>query len=464
VLDGPTTAEVVVAGAGIAGLTTAVLLARAGVDVAVVDAAPLGSGTTGGTTAKVTALQGRRCSSIRRDHGDATARAYVQANLAGLETVRLLAGELAPDCRLEVAAAHTCAIGDDAARQVEDELEACTAAGLPVERTATTDLPFPVSAAIRLDEQLQFDPVPYLYGLAAELRRRGGRLYEGVRATGLSWDGRRLESPVGEIGGGRVVLATGLPFADRGLWFARSVPRRSYAIAVRVVPGASLPEGTFLGLDEPTWSVRTMIDPADGERLLVVGGSGHVTGRADDTLERFRGLVDWAASRFECRDLRYHWSSQDHECADGLPVAGPLLPRSPWAGRTLVATGFAKWGMTNGTAAAIAIAGRILGDPPEWAGVFDSERINPAVSLPREGRANAEVVACLGRGWLGRLTGRGPDGGDAPVCTHLGGVLSWNEAERSWDCPLHGSRFATDGVVLDGPAVRQAGATDHRPG
>lgn len=463
-LDGPTAADVVVVGAGIAGLTTAVLLARRGVDVAVLDAAPLGSGTTGGTTAKVTALQGRRCSTILRDHGEATVRDYALANMAGVETVRQLAAELAPDCRLEVAAAHTCVTSEDALPHIDAELAACHTAGLPVERVDDTGLPFAVAGAIRLDAQLQFDPVPYLYGLARELRRLGGHLHEGVRVTGLSWDGRRVTTEKGDVSGDRVVLATGLPFADRGLWFARAVPRRSYAVAVTLADPAHLPRGTYLGLDDPTWSVRTLVDPADGERLLVVGGAGHVTGRSGDTLEHFRSLVDWALARFECRELRYHWSAQDHECADGLPVAGPLVPFSPVAENTLVATGFAKWGMSNGTAAAMSLAGRILGDPPAWASVFDSTRVNPRVSLPREGRANAEVAACLAKGWAARLTRSGPDGRDAPVCTHLGGVLAWNEAEQSWDCPLHGSRFATDGSILDGPAVRWTRPAGHRPG
>jgi len=447
---------VAVVGAGIAGLTTAVLLAEAGLDVVVVDAAPLGSGTTGGTTAKVTALHGRRYSTLTRDHGYLVATEYARANLAALELVREWAEELAPDSRPEAAPSHTCALTTDAVPLVEEELVAAAQAGLPVRRVDDAGLPFPVSAAIRLDDQLQFDPVPYLYGLARQLRSLGGRLHEGVRATGLSLDGRRVTTSAGTVSADHVVLTTGIPFADRGLWFARMVPRRSYAVAVRVADPASLPDGTHLGVDDPTWSLRTLTDPSDGERLLVVGGAGHVTGRASDTLDHFRRLVGWAATRFDCQELRYHWSAQDHECADGLPVAGPLVPFAPNGDHTLVATGFAKWGMTNGTAAAMALAGRILGDPPPWATIFDSARLHPTTSLPREIKANAEVAACFAKGWVGRVTGTGPDGREAPVCTHLGGVLRWNEAERSWDCPLHGSRFGTDGAILDGPAVRQS--------
>ncbi len=451
-----------VVGAGITGLSTALLLSRQGLDVVVLDAGQVGDGVTGGTTAKVTALHGQRYAEIGRRHGPEVAAAYATANTAAVEQVRRWADELAPDARLETRPTYTCTLDPARVADIDAEHRAARAAGLPVERVEEVPLPFDVAAGVRLDDQLQFDPLPYLHGLARGVRAGGGRLHEGVRATGLGLDGRTVSTPVGDVHADHVVISTGLPFADRGLWFALAVPLRSYALAVRLADDDQLPHGAFLGIDEPTWSLRTLVDPADGARLLLVGGGGHVTGRERHTLEQFRRLLDWATARFECAELRYHWSAQDYECADGLPAYGPLLPFAPGAAgeRTLVATGFAKWGMSNGTAAAMALAGRILGRPEPWAAPFDTRRVDPAATVPSAVKANAEVAAHFTTGWVGKLAGRADAGRATPVCTHLGGVLTWNEAESSWDCPLHGSRFGADGCVLQGPAVRPARIPD----
>jgi len=270
-----------------------------------------------------------------------------------------------------------------------------------------------------------------------------------------------------------VLVCTGMPIVDRGLHFARLEPRRSYLVALRVEGGP--PDGLpmAISVDAPTRSLRTAPDPAGGPDLLLVGGEGHVVGREPDTGARYEALVAWAEAHFPVTEVAWRWSTQDYESVDELPYVGGggLLPDG-----LLVATGFAKWGMTNGTAAGLALVDDVLGRPARsWRPPFDAGRGDVRRSARRLLELNTKVAYRLVADRVASLRPAGaPDEGDATVtalghtgracvdggahevsavCPHLGGVLAWNHAERSWDCPLHGSRFGCEGPVLQGPAV-----------
>ena len=252
-------------------------------------------------------------------------------------------------------------------------------------------------------------------------------------------------------------------------------PQRSYAIACRIA--GEPPDGMFISGDSPTRSVRAV--PLDGAELLLVGGEGHRTGSGGDTEERYRALERFAREHWEVESVEYRWSAQDNTTVDGLPYVGRLTPRNR---QVLMATGFAKWGMTGGTAAAMVLSDLVLGRDNAWAELFDPNRVALRAAAPRFVEENARV----GAHFVGdRLTKRGtrpieslaPGEGDivrhagekvaghrrddgslvavSPKCSHLGCQVSWNRAERSWDCPCHGSRFAPDGEVLQGPAVHR---------
>ncbi|MFB9072753.1 FAD-dependent oxidoreductase [Citricoccus parietis] len=467
--------DTVVAGAGLTGLTTAVLLARAGQRVAVLEARTVGAVATGNTTAKLSLLQGTTLSQISRHQSDQVLRAYVDGNREGQSwLLRYLEERGVPFQRRR---AYTYATSSQGAESLRREQRAAETAGLPVTWTDETELPFHVTGAITLDEQAQFHPMEVLDALATELRERGGSLIQGVRVTGAGIGSPlTVETTHGEVQADHLVLATGTPVLDRGGYFAKLQPQRSYAQAYRI-PGSpeGLLQGMYLSADAPSRSLRTA--PLGDEELLLVGGNGHVVGRQDSPRAAVEDLEAWTAEHFPGAQRTHSWSAQDYRSANLIPFIG-TLPRG--GGGIYLASGYNKWGMTNAVAAALAITAELLGGQIPWATTLGRRLTTPsdlltglkdALGVGREattGWASAELhplpddPPAEGEGIVGRQ-GTTPVGVStvdgttrkvSAVCPHLGGILRWNDAECSWDCPLHGSRFSADGAQLEGPAVR----------
>ncbi len=478
-LPGPDTAvDVAVIGAGITGLVTAVLLARAGKRVLVVEARNPGAVTTGNTTGKVSLLQGTRLSSIESRQGTESVHQYLEGNREGQAWVAHYCAEHEIPVQREDAVTYAqTAAGERSARS---EFDVCRTVGLDVIWDEALNPPFPARAGVRLGDQMQFDPMPFLDALIAELEQRGGRLLTGRRVrTVQTSDGqvhlhlaRRAESDEPVVSAAQCVLATGAPILDRGGYFARLKPQRSYCTAFTVPTPP--PREMFLSTDSPSRSLR-YAPTADGERLIV-GGNGHVVGRGSER-HAVEDLVAWTQRYFPGAQLTHEWSAQDYEPIHELPFVGPLLPRNE---SLFIATGFAKWGMTNGVAAALLLAKHLLGgEQAPWAPAFSSWTPKERSGWIEAIKTNAEVAVHLAAGWVTptlrpsgalsegqgvvsglpwNMTGRtivdGVEHCVSPVCTHLGGIVEWNDEEKTWDCPLHGSRFTADGSVLEGPATR----------
>jgi len=474
-LRGTVEADVAVVGAGITGLTTALLLKRAGLRVAVVEAARVAAGATGYTTAKVTSQHGPIYRDLIERFDEDRARGYAEANQAALEQVARLVEELHIGCDFHRAAAHLYT--EDASRVdgLRAEAEACQRLGLPASFVDTLDLPYPVSGAVRFEHQARFHPRKYCLALAAAIPGDGSHLFEGSRVTDVTEDSPcEVVTAGGTVRAQRVVLATQIPILDRCGFFTRTWPSRSYVIAARVT--GHLPHDVYLSVDEPTRSVRTQeVGP---DTLLLIGGEGHKVGQDDDTRQRYAALEAWTRERFPVQEIAYRWSAQDYMPIDDLPYIGPITFASD---RVYVATGYRKWGMTTATVAATILGEQVQGRTHPWADVFDSTRVNVMQSAKQFVTANADVAKELVSGRAGLLTLPEPaslapgEGGVVQVdgeavaawrddagrlhavsatCTHMGCVLNWNTAERSWDCPCHGSRFGYDGGVIQGPAVR----------
>jgi glycine/D-amino acid oxidase-like deaminating enzyme/nitrite reductase/ring-hydroxylating ferredoxin subunit len=458
--------DVLVLGGGITGLTTALLLKRRGARVAVVEADGIGTGATGNNTAKVTALQSTMLSTIRRSRGAEVAAAYAQGSAAAVEQVVELAAGI--DCDLRRRAACTVAVTAKDLAAVQQECDAAQEAGLPAAMTVAVDLPFDVAGAVRLEGQVEFHPVKYAHGLAAAVDGDGSRVFEDTRALAArDGDPIEIDTTHGALTGEQVVVATHVPVFDRGLHFARMRASRSYCVAARVRGEPARDMSITTG--SATWSFRSAGD------LQIVCGLSHPTGARGVDGSRWARLEEYAREHFDVDEVTHRWSAQDATPYDATPLIGRYTPVS---GRMFVAAGYAKWGLSGGTMAAMLLADRLSGKPV--ADVFDPHRLSPR-GLPALARMNADVAADLVadrlapaqagtaadvprgearvvRSGCGRVGVYRDGGGGVHAvslrCTHLGCLLRFNAAETSWDCPCHGSRFDVDGAVLEGPATR----------
>jgi glycine/D-amino acid oxidase-like deaminating enzyme len=427
-LDRDIAADAVVVGAGIVGLTTALLLEREGMDVAVLEMRHVAAGATGYNTAKLSSLHGLTYTKLDSNLGRDNARLYGDANETGIARVFELAEELGIECDLARKPNYT--YSEDAAEvdQLREEAQIAGELGLPASYVEEVDLPFGVVGAVRFENQAEFHPVKYADGLAGALR---GPVHENTRVTGIGAGGVETATGV-RVTAPHIVVATHLSFLDRGLYFARCHPERSYVVAGR---GSGWPPGMYLSTESPAHSIR-----AHGEWLLV-GGESHKTGQAD-AAERYEQLDTWARERFGLEpELR--WATQDQMPVDGVPYVGR---HDPVSGNVWVATGFKKWGLAMGTAAAELLAAQIAGREHRWTPLFDPSRLRPRASAVTFAKENANVAYHFA---ADRVAKRGN-----PRCTHMGCLLDWNGAEETWDCPCHGSRFTASGEVIEGPAVK----------
>lgn len=459
-----------VAGAGLSGLVTALLLQRSGRRVAVFEGLDVGGAATGGTTAKLSLLQGEHLGLIRAHNTAAVTEAYVASNLAGAEwLLDYLATAGVP---VQRRTAFSYASTADGLATLRREHAVARESGLATRFVDRLDVPFPAVGAVALDDQAQFDPMAVLTALAADFRALGGVLVPRTRVLGMRASAPvRVRTSRGNVTADRAYLLTGSPILDRGLYFAKLTAHRSYLVSFRGAP--ALPEGMYLSVDEPTRSLREV--ELNGERLLLVGGNGHPPGREDSARERIADLVVWTQRHFPGAEPTAAWGAQDFRSPHRVPFVG-WLPRG--RGRIFLATGYDKWGMTNAVAAALTLAADLASETPRWAEVLHHRPTRPVV-VAEGARAGLAVARWAASRWwsawrtppvvplegTGLVTHRGlhpvavatVEGercAVSGVCTHLGGVVHWNDLERSWDCPLHGSRFAADGSVLEGPAVR----------
>ena len=470
--------DVAVVGAGITGLSTALQLVDAGVRVVVLEAKDVGALASGLNTGKASVLQGAMLQRVRGSHPAKLARAYVEANLDGQQLIADFAHRHGVPFTEETA--YSYATSDEGLETVDREFAAASEAGLPVERVERMPLPFPFAGAVALPGQLGLDPYRLLVAMARAFVAAGGTLLEGMRVQGVHAGAPvELHTPRGVVRADAAVIATGHPVLNRGLYFAKVRASRSYLTTYRV--DAPLPEGLFISVDGDTRSLRMApdLDP-DAPPLLMVGGNHHAPGRVPSTEAKVHDLVAWTGRHFPGAELTHRWAAQDYHSANLIPFVG-RMPRG--FGRVWFATGYAKWGLTNGAAAAIRISEEILGVPwrerRPWIRVIGTRTTMPS-DLGRGLAENARIGRWIAVGWAEAEARRAPverpaegegvvvSRGGVPhgistvdgrtcavraVCTHLGGVLQWNDAERTWDCPLHGSRFEASGVRIEGPAV-----------
>lgn len=475
-LDTDVEVDATVIGGGLVGVTTAYLLQSEGLEVALIERDRVLNGATGNTTAKITWGHGLIYQRLEEKHGTDTARLYGRANAEGLDLLTRLVDESGIECDLDRKSNYVYVESASELDSIQREARVCDRMGMPVRVVTETTLPYPVAGAIEALDQAQFHPRKYGLGLLRAFLAAGGSVYERSPATELHEGDRcTVKTPRGSVTASNIVVATHYPFIDRALLFPRVHPKRSYAIAGVVDPSV-LPDGMFISSDEPTRSIRTI---PDGDRvLLMVGGEGHAVGQKYDTDACYAGLEDWARERFGMTEASYRWSTQDGVSVDTIPFIGRYRDGVE---NVYVATAFGKWGFTNGTIGSKLIADDILGRENAYADLYNPRRLPLRASVEKLLTENAKVAvhffgdrarhpqrrsleslqpgeaAVDGMG-LSPVAGYRDPAGElhkvSAVCTHLGCVVAWNAAEKTWDCPCHGSRFAHDGHVVQGPAVR----------
>lgn len=479
-LAGNVAVDVAVVGGGITGITAALLLARSGRRVAVIEARRIGKGETGKTTAHLTeALDVTYDKLVSRFGGDG-ARLATAGQRAAIERIATFAAECGIACDFHRVPGF--AFAETNAERAMLEREAAVARKLGVAATLVdrAPLPFPIAGALRFDNQATIHPRLYLQGLERAFVGLGGQIFEDTQVMSID-EGEpcRVISDRGVVTARDVIVAAHVPIVNRILLHAKLAAYRTYVVGIDLEGDAGVGDGLYWDMAEPYHYIRAQT--IGGRRYLLVGGEDHKVGEAADTTAPFERLEAYVRVRF-ARDVAatdYRWSGQIVTSADGLPYIG----RNSLSHDVYVATGYGGNGITQGTLAATVLADEICGVANPFGELLDATRIKPLASAsavlsenldyPKhlladrlgagaDGGAAALAAIPRGEGRVLTLDGErlavyrnanGQLGALSPVCTHLGCNVHWNTTEKSWDCPCHGSRFDPHGRVLNGPAV-----------
>jgi glycine/D-amino acid oxidase-like deaminating enzyme/nitrite reductase/ring-hydroxylating ferredoxin subunit len=477
------TADVCVVGAGIAGLTTAYLLAREGRSVIVLDDGAIAGGETGRTTAHLASALDDRYFRIESMHGETGARLAAESHTAAIDRIEAIVGEEKIACDFERLDGYLFGPPAESADVLDKELEAAHRAGLrDVERVDRAPLEsFDTGPCLRFPRQAQFHPLKYLEALAQAIETKGGRIFNKTHAEEFkSGSAAQVKTSQGfAVSAGAIVVATNTPVNDWVAIHTKQAAYRTYVIGLQVRKGSVI-KALYWDTSDPYHYVR--LQEATQHDVLIAGGEDHKTGQADDADERFERLEAWTRERFpSAGEMEFYWSGQIVEPIDSLAFIG----RNPGDENIYVVTGDSGNGMTHGTLAGILLTDLLLGRENEWEKLYDPSRVSLRAA-PEFAKENLNVAAQ----YIDYATGGDVDeaakiapgtgavirqglkkvavyrAGDgtlhkcSAICPHLGCIVAWNDTEKTWDCPCHGSRFDPYGKVLNGPANVGLGAAD----
>jgi glycine/D-amino acid oxidase-like deaminating enzyme/nitrite reductase/ring-hydroxylating ferredoxin subunit len=466
--------DVVIVGAGITGITTGLLLQKAGKSVMIAEAHSIGFGTTGGTTAHLNSFTESPFNEVIKNFGEDNAKLVARALREGLDLVRNNVEEYEIDCGYKELKGYLYSRNEEESNLLKKILEASIEVGVDVGPCTIMPMKMPFEKVIEFRKQAQFHPTRYIYSLATEFEKLGGIIQENCRVTDVDeTETLSITTTAGEVKALNLIYATHIPPGVNLLHF-RCAPYRSYVIAAKLKNDEDYPDALVYDMDDPYRYFRTQ--EIDGEKFLVAGGEDHKTGHEENTEACFARIEAFVRTYYDVESIAYRWSSQYFNPTDGLPYIGHLPGHKQ---NMFVATGYGGIGMSNSAIAARLLTDLILTGESEYKKIFDPNRIKPVAGfnnfvkeaadvvgqfvksvLPKE-KLEAMVDLAPGEGKVVRYEGHAvalykDDNGKiyavSPACTHIKCTVNWNASEKSWDCPCHGSRFSCEGQVLTAPA------------
>ena len=414
-LSGDAKTDVLIIGGGLCGIMCAYYLEQAGVDYILVEGNKIASGITKNTTAKITSQHGLIYAKLLKSGGKEKAQMYLRANQKALAEYEKLCQNI--DCDFEKKDAYTYSMTDR--EKIEEEVRAVNSLGFNADFVQITQLPFEIKGAIRFKNQAQFNPLKFIAGIA-----EGLKIYEDTFVRELT--PTEVITNKGRIRAKKIIAATHFPFLNKhGSYFVKLYQHRSYVSAFDIAPNLN---GMYVDEDKKGMSFRNY------KNLLLIGGSGHRTGKQSGAWEDLSGF---AREYYPEARLQYQWSAQDCMSLDGVPYIGQYSKNTP---EMYVASGFNKWGISSSVVAAIILSDMVQEKKNDFAEVFS----------PQRSMLKPQLVANGFESTLNLLTPT------TKRCPHMGCALKWNKAEHSWDCPCHGSRFESDGTLIDNPSMGDA--------
>lgn len=467
-------ADVCIIGAGLAGVTTAYLLAKKGRSVIVLDDGPVGGGETGRTTAHLASEIDDFYSEIERMHGLENARIAYDSQARAIDLIEQIVKTEEIDCDFERLDGYLFLPPGEDVKEIDDEFNACKRVGIPCERVAAAPFStYPTGPAIRFSDQGQFHPLKYLRGLEQVCTAMNVRIYTGTHVTGFKGGKPATVTTAGgiEVTCDAIVVATNTPVNDWVVMHTKQYPYRTYAMGF-VIPDNALPKALYWDTLDPYHYIRIHKDK--NSTIMIVGGEDHKTGQETEENERWRCLEEWTREHFPfAGEVQYRWSGQVMEPQDYLTYAG----KNPMdSDNVYIITGDSGMGMTNATCGAMIVSDLIVGYENPWAKLYDPSRKMMTSEFVKE---NVNFVAQY-KDWFTKGDVASPDqipNGEgaiirqglmkvavyktesgqvhtcSAVCPHLGCIVDWNRVEKTWDCPCHGSRFDAHGRVMNGPAL-----------
>ncbi len=473
--------DVAIVGGGLVGISCAYLLKKEGLKVAVLEAGHIAKGTTGHTTAKITSQHELIYGKIKNQMGEELARQYADANETAIYEIKKIAEENNIHCDYISQSAFVYTQQDEYIQKISDEVKVASSLGIKASYVEEIPFSIPIKAAARFDNQAQFHPLKYLLALAKTIPNNECHIFEQSRAVDIEEGNNYIITTTQgkKVNAKKVIIASHYPFYNKhGAYFTRIYTERSYVVAIKAKE--KYPGGMYINAEEPARSLRHQ--PYEDGELILVGGDHHKTGQGIDTIEHYKTLIDFANDVFTVEDIPFRWSTQDCMTLDGLPYVGHFTSDTP---NMYIATGFGKWGMTNSMVSAMILRDLITKGESPWQDVYNPSRQTILASAKNFIVENFNVAQQLIDGKLspasedfdvkpgegkvvridGEKVGAYRDENNTLhlvniTCTHMGCELNWNSAEKSWDCPCHGSRFSYEGEIIEGPASKPLSKTN----